>query len=359
MYEVQYSIKIPKKIFLDLSSKKYFTIKSLFEDITDINQENGCSKFEIEKLDISRNRISNINDLKNYIIEEKLKEFYCSENCIEFLGVQLKFPELKILDCSYNKVPVLNNLVSVVGNKLKILNLEHTGLLSVEGINKFTELEILSLKSNNIFKIQDPINLKNLRILDISQNNLSECNALKDLIMLQTLDISKNILSNISFISELVNLENLNIGFNKKIISLSGIERLEKITEINFEYCNIYSLSELSGKNKLRKIVATFNKINSYEEIFTMESLEELYLQFNKIDKFYFLNNNSTTHMLNATKDVIVTSHIVEQSFIKNIFSSVFNNFIVNYVLSSFNLQYFLGNSQNTMKVKQLKVLQF
>ena len=91
MDEIISSIKVPKIIFLDLSSRNSTELKFLFNE----NDE----RLEIVKLDISRNKLTMIDNLKIFIKEDLLEELYCNDNHIEFLGMNIKLSNLKILYC--------------------------------------------------------------------------------------------------------------------------------------------------------------------------------------------------------------------------------------------------------------------
>ena len=187
---------------LDLSYNSiydFYPVSTLPISLKTLNlKHNSLSSFKkkvpvsLTKLDLSINRITDINDIS---LPSNLKELYLSNNTIfnNTFNNWVNFPEtLEILDMSNNvsRLSELNFELNFNPDKLpqlKELYLSGNNIISFNPKALPISIEILNLSDNNI-RYFDSIdgsnvlvnNLPNLKVLDLSNNNLVDFNTYTD-----------------------------------------------------------------------------------------------------------------------------------------------------------------------------------
>ncbi len=170
-----------RDIELYLNENKHSSVLNLSEyNLTTLP---NLSDFACNKLDVSKNKLTNVNVAN---LPNKLKQLNCSYNLLTFLDVSvLKIdcldcsnndlcdlrlcPSLKKLNCYYNKLTA----VSINCPNLEELHCESNALevLDVENLHKLTKLCCSNNKLKNVYKLPDSI-----KILNLATNELTELN---------------------------------------------------------------------------------------------------------------------------------------------------------------------------------------
>ena len=141
----------------------------------------------LEILDLERNKISNIDFLKN-----------------------VNFKELKELNLYWNKISDIKVLEEVKFEKLKKLNLGRNKISNINILEKtkFKELKELKLNWNGIsdIKVLEKVKIKKLEILDLNLNKISNIDCLENANFkeLKELYLNENIISNIKVLEKVI-----------------------------------------------------------------------------------------------------------------------------------------------------------
>ena len=370
-----------KKIMRILSKIIFKNLKKIIFKNCDLNDEdtflfNDLIANNLESIDLSVNHIQNLN---NSLLNEKvinLKNMNLSNNDINNLSIFTKgnFKNLISLDLSNNKISDIeclgnetnfdkieninlsNNNIKII-KKVNIKSLKHFDLLNNEineGIKEFMEnnkiySDSLNLTFNDnsvLFKFENQLNvefkykltegnydkffeeldlkgLKNIKILrsdiinkDISYNinntkeikyNDDKKNIILKIInkfefnQINSIELTESNLNddNIKLLENLFteNLENINLSNNKiqELSFFTSNETLIKLKKLNLNHNNISNVSCLSN-SKLTNLVElnlSFNKIESIDFIESnsnMKKLEKLDLSNNQITKLAKIN---------------------------------------------------------------------
>ncbi|EEC03263.1 leucine-rich transmembrane protein, putative, partial [Ixodes scapularis] len=262
---------------------------------------------------ISHNHLIEIPDLGNL---QHLGELHLAHNEIQSLGQNLlKYPSLRSLDLSFNKITVIPMGVFTNSSRLLQLSLNSNKVSSVEkgSLDNLTSLETLRLNKNHLVTIPKDLFLKlqALKQLELNKNRIRAIEGLsfKGLESLESLSLRRNSISHLSdgAFYYLGKIQNLNLDFNNitvvtkgwlyglsalKLLNLTG----NSITEVGmdgWEYCRKLTHLDLTS-NKLQAITtSTFAKA---------ESLRFLYLGHNMVSyieegAFKHLNHLKTLHL--------------------------------------------------------------
>ncbi|KAH9411695.1 hypothetical protein HK407_04g08050 [Ordospora pajunii] len=159
----------------------------------------------MEYLDLSDNRIAEINDLENV-------------------------PNLKVLDLSYN-------LISTV--EIPVMNLEELYLISndipmIHGL-ELPMLRKLDMAANEICRIENLEGCRSLAELYLGSNRIREVDGLDDLCMLKTLDLQNNDILRVDCLKIPRSVEVLLLGENVNLEQIDNIEALCNLRILGIE----------------------------------------------------------------------------------------------------------------------------
>jgi len=280
-------------LYLDLSFNKIKNINELKNihlsnliklnlnnnQITDIKILSKITYLNLEEIDLSNNKISDISCF-SYVPFKKLRILVLDSNLIENLDVFEKVPFLEIIE----KISLINNKITDIKvfrdnkfKKLKELDISNNSLNDINQLNNlfmnsnYSELEIISLNDikicdiSNIIKNESFIGLKEI---DLSNNKISDISALSNSVFtnLELLNLSDNEIRNISILEKVPfkDIKTLDLSYNE----ISDISILKKC---KFEKLYILNLCE--------------NKISTIDILSECKfyNLFELNLSFNKI----------------------------------------------------------------------------
>ncbi|CAN7989111.1 unnamed protein product [Ixodes hexagonus] len=248
----------------------------------------------LRQLKISHNHLIEIPDLDNL---QHLGELHLAHNEIQSLGQNLlKYPSLRSLDLSFNKITVVPVGVFTNSSRLVQLSLNSNKVSSIEkgSLDNLTSLETLRLNKNHLVTIPKDLFLKlqALKQLELNKNRIRAIEGLsfKGLESLESLSLRRNSINHLSdgAFYYLGKIQSLNLDFNNitvvtkgwlyglsalKLLNLTG----NSITEVGmdgWEYCRKLTHLDLTS-NKLQAITtSTFAKA---------ESLRFLYLGHNMV----------------------------------------------------------------------------
>ena len=168
---------------------------------------------------------------------------------------------------------------------LKLLNLQHNHIRSLQGIQILTRLVFLDLYDNGISDMNPLRNLKSLRVLMLGKNNVEKISGLEDMTKLDVLDIHSNRLTSAEGIRHSESLRVLNLAGNF-LTRIDKMAEMENLTELNLRRNEIVSVASLEHLHFLQRVYLSFNKIERWEDIWCLSecsALTELSLDGNPL----------------------------------------------------------------------------
>lgn len=198
--------------------------------------------------------ISNIDSLGIY---KNLMYLDVSENSIETLKILENIPMLVQLNACKNELLecldfcpphcTKDNAWSTghkaIGSMLTLANLSSNKISNMDNVYKHPFLECLLLSSNKITRTIGLESLKFLSVLDLSFNNIKVIEGL-DGLLIQELNLEGN-----------------------QLLTLKGLDKLDRLTTLNAGGNNIKSLSALSPCRSLKNVDLRNNKIVNIRQV--------------------------------------------------------------------------------------------
>ena len=255
---------------LDLSS--FENLKKLIGLDTLIN---------LKKLNLSNSKYLNLNELiKNSIFHNMTELSLYDNKKLDSLKFINQFPELVELDV--NNCNLIRNLKLIrKHNTLKKLNLSYCeSLEDISDIEKLSNLNELDISDNKKLVDFSPISkIKNLTKLECYSNNFKNLKFLSGSRSLKKLNCSSNEkLISISGIEKISTLEELDLGSNEKLTDISGIKYLRNLRELNLYNCqNLMDFLPISYLKNITKIDLSSNEqLNDIEDLKYLRNLKNL-----------------------------------------------------------------------------------
>ncbi|WP_411682744.1 leucine-rich repeat domain-containing protein [Clostridium thailandense] len=177
------------------------------------------------------------------------------------------------------------------------LDIQHSGIHDISGIESLTNLKQLTLGNNRISDINVLKSLTNLQELNLSGNQLKDISVLKNLINLQSIDLGYNEISNISALKNLNNLKRIHLD-NNKISDISALKNLTNLQELSFGCVPCWAIDAPALKENYNEI----SDINSLENLTNLESLN---LSHNKVKDISTLKGLSNLQMIDLSYNQI------------------------------------------------------
>jgi hypothetical protein len=156
--------------------------------------------------------LSNHNVLNSLSLTKELADVNQLLNLPSLMQLNIKYPE-------FNDI----NYLALVADRIKQLNVWHTALTNLNGIENFVGLQHLSLGDNR---------------------QLNDISALQGLMTLNSLTVSSSDVADISVISSLTALTSLYLADNK-FYDISGLEFLTELTHLDLSHNALTDLSAL------------------------------------------------------------------------------------------------------------------
>jgi len=242
-----------------------------------------------------------INDVLPLVVDDNLRQ------CIKEQNV-LKASELFVLKCNEQ------DIVSLIGLEwfTELIELELYGNLieDIQPISKLINLKKLSLgklietfetytlyMGNSIVDISPIRNLTNLVKLDLSKNLISDLSPLSNLLLLTTLSLDSNKIVNVNPISNLTSISQLWLDENN-ISDINPLSNLTTLTNLTLHANQITDISVISNLTSLYGFGIADNLITDISPLANVISLTELFLNANLIIDITPIENLiSLTHL--------------------------------------------------------------
>lgn len=154
---------------------------------------------------------------------------------------------LVYLQLSYNRIRTIPKGTFFFFVNLRLLDLGHNEISSVENLAGLSKLEHLSLAYNNIDVLTEMMfeGLHELKVLDVSHNGLTRIDdaPLLNLFNLHTMDVSGNQIHQVYINDGLESLETLRVAWNR-ISSLRFLQRLRRLSSVDLSHNVVTRLGE-------------------------------------------------------------------------------------------------------------------
>jgi len=220
-------------------------------------------------------------------------------------------------DIRYKLKTPLNEITDVLLLQIDSINCASftaNKVLSINGIEKCTNLKYLEGSLESIEDISPLSNLTNLAWIDLDQNwKISNVTPLTNLIKLKHLNIDGNYISDLSPLVNLRELTYLNVMYNESITDISvvhnlieleelwlsnspienikPIENLIKLKNLWLAKCEITDITPLKNLTELKSLFLKYNNISDISALSKLIKLERLYLSGNSISDISVLEN--------------------------------------------------------------------
>ncbi|WGD37605.1 leucine-rich repeat domain-containing protein [Lysinibacter sp. HNR] len=165
---------------------------------------------------------------------------------------------------------------------LDALECHAKGIVSIEGIQSFTNLTYLMLGNNQINNVAPLAALSRLDALSLAGNQISDIAPLAGLNNLFGLFLGNNQISDVSSLVPLENLEQLSLAHNQ----ISDIAPLAELTNLGFLFLDnnqISDLAPLAHLVNLRSLFLNDNLVSDVTPLANLGALEFLWLYSNQI----------------------------------------------------------------------------
>lgn len=266
----------------------------------------------ITNLDLSWNKISNIEGLENFT---NLKEIDLDFNDITDISPIWNIKNLNIIHLKNNKIEDLGNISSMPN--LTCLELADNLISNISKISVLTNLQELNLEKNKLDSASGVEKLEKLTNLNIASNKISDINFIKSLTNLEYIQLTNNSIEDVSV------FENLKITENGLDLSgnpiKTGIDKLSNISSITLDRCNLDNsiIDVLSNFKKLKSISLRYNNITD------VSGLQKLKLDNSKLYNLDLSGNKNIE--LNTIPLDLVETLVLEDCNIEDV--SIFKNF--------------------------------
>lgn len=210
-----------------------------------------------------------------------------------FLGYPVSIPDDNMEMMLMNQAPncfVDEKLYACLTDGVTSFSGNNYDIISLKGIEVFTDLEMLFLEENNISDIEPLSGLTKLSYLDLDGNlDIIDLSGLANLINLEQLYLGD------CFISDLTPLIGLNYVLELKLInnnisSLDGSQNMDDLEDLKISYNRVSDLSVLSNLVDLVELYAAGNFITTLAPLANLEYLERIDMK----DNVNLVNINAT-----------------------------------------------------------------
>jgi Leucine-rich repeat (LRR) protein len=183
---------------------------------------------------------------------------------------------IKSIGCSGNKdITDLKPLARL--RALEYIDCSNTNITSLSGIETLTNLRELNCSNNdNVNSLLPCQHLGNLEYINCGNTMVKSLAPLKGLTRLKKLDVHFCTVNNLSVISELRNLVYLNVAQNQSLYSLSGVEKLINLVELDCSETNLSDLSPLETMKALETLNVSNTKVTTLRSLQFIKTLKEV-----------------------------------------------------------------------------------
>lgn len=207
------------------------------EDAVFMQKLSFCSK--LGELNISKNNLTSLADFDKENIHTDKSE------------ASPLFPVLITLDISNNKIADLNGIKNFPA--LENLQISSNNLTDISMLSELSSLQKLNLKNNQIRNISALKFLPQLTMLNISGNPVGNSDVIKCLKNLDTLIVSNTGITNVSSLSGLTNLTSLDLSGNL-IGDIKPLQKLTNLKSLNLTGTDFTDFSSLKSFTSLKEL---------------------------------------------------------------------------------------------------------
>lgn len=219
------------RTILNLASYPYLKSAKIIDcQLQDLNL-NGNT--ELEEIVATRSQISGLDLGSN----PSVSLVDISNNLIRNLNLASN-TKLRILDASSNQLCEIDLSANI---ELERINLRKNSLLSLNGLNRLTQLKQLDLSSNRLRSL--PLIGQAIEKIDISQNRIANLSSLDSLTQLTIFNASHNGISELPSIDSLVMLKTLNLS-NNRINTLPDFRQNGRLELVDLRYNRLQTLPD-------------------------------------------------------------------------------------------------------------------
>jgi len=240
--------------------------------------------FWLEKLTLSSNNLSNVNNLSS-------------------------LTKLQTLNLYGNKLLDISGLSNLIG--LQTLHLTENRLLDISALSGLVNLQILYLDKNQLSNVSTLSTLISLRELDISSNQLSDIPTLPRSI--QKLFLNDNRLSDISALSNLIDLQDLELRSNQ-LSDVSALSKLTGLHTLDLRNNQLSNVSNLSNLQSLRNLDLRDNNLSNVSAL--SKIIEKIGISWKQAHYTISVNNNP---LINPPPEIIQQGKIVILQYLESI----------------------------------------
>ncbi len=200
--------------------------------------ENLDKLTNLKSLDLSKNDFKKIENLDKLV---NLEELILSKNKITTIENIAALNKLNILRLDYNEK--IKKIKDIPSENLQWLDISHSSISKIEGLENMKKLEWLSLNNTKITKIEGLDNLTNLTYLALSDTKIKKIEGLNSLVNLKKLNISRTNINKLENLDNLVNLETINM-LDSLVFTLENLEKCPKLKTILFNPGDIRAIKK-------------------------------------------------------------------------------------------------------------------
>ncbi len=185
--------------------------------------------------------------------------------------------KIKQIDCSNNKdIDGLQPLAKL--ELLEVIRCNNTpSLKGLEGIETLKNIKEIDCSDNDNINSLIPLsNFNNLEKLSCGNTMVKDLKPLGGLIKLRILDLHFCTISELIFISTLTNLEKLDISRNQSLFILTGIEKLNKLIDLNCSETRINDISPIGTCINLETLDCSKTQIQTLRAVQYLKKMKEL-----------------------------------------------------------------------------------
>lgn len=253
-----------------------------------------CSLNRLEKLDLFRCNIVNIDSLKglHYLKELSLgpDNFHLYEPSPDQLQLKSKprknfevlrglinLEKLELIGCNVANTAIFSELIN-----LKSLTLQNCNVNEVSFLRKLEKLEYVNMSRNHISDISPFDRLRNLRLLLIDDNEIVDLEPIAKLSNLERADISNNRIVSVIPLSELNALTYLDLSHNE-IVDFNPLTKLSNLNTLLLSYNNIRYIPNFSPLSRLEYLHVDHNSITDISNANSLPDFTVIFLNGNSV----------------------------------------------------------------------------
>ena len=226
------------------------------------------SSYKVKHLQMSNNRLTKIDTLKN-------------------------MTRLRTLDLSDNHIATIANGIFNHSIRMTELYLSYNVLSSIEALNVLTYLRILFLDHNKISSLPKHVfsNLPKLKVIQLTDNLISTIDSLPQILLLESLVLGSNPIQNISFNQPVVTTVSYSLNLHHTLLQEINMSQINA-EYLDFARSRIRIVHGLNKMTYLRYVILKGNYIARLDKsvVFDLPNIYSFDLEENLLEDFPILN---------------------------------------------------------------------